>query len=107
MTGCDLVLLEANYDKNMLRTGRYPDYLKARIGSNHGHLSNDDCAEYIKKLVENGTKRLILGHLSEENNRPVIAENTVTTRLSQFRRNVDYMLEIAPVQTDGQLCMTF
>lgn len=103
LTGCDLVYIESNYDENMLRTGPYPSYLKARIRSKHGHLSNTDCGELAAHLVRNGTTRLILGHLSQENNRPEIAETAVANALSAagYEKNIDYILSVAKPQTDG------
>ena len=87
----------------MLRTGPYPSYLKARIRSKHGHLSNTDCGELAAHLVRNGTTRLILGHLSQENNRPEIAETAVANALSAagYEKNIDYILSVAKPQTDG------
>ncbi len=101
--GCDLVLLESNYDPEMLRNGPYPYYLKERILSDNGHLSNSCCAEQAEKLLKSGTTRLILGHLSQENNTPQTAELTVLQRLSAFKRNVDYILQVAPVETRGEV----
>lgn len=101
LLGTDAVLLESNYDIEMLRNGAYPYYLKTRIFSPNGHLSNIDCARFAAKLVRNGTTRLILGHLSQENNTPEIAEYTVFQELSEFKRNHDYILSVAPVQTTG------
>ena len=103
LTGCDLVLLEANYDKEMLRTGPYPGYLKLRIASEVGHLSNADCAEAAVSLLQSGTTRLILGHLSQHNNLPELAERTVEQRLNAFRRGSDYLLQTAPPETDGRM----
>jgi|APHig6443717817_1056837.scaffolds.fasta_scaffold02152_6 phosphoribosyl 1,2-cyclic phosphodiesterase len=102
LQGCDLVLLEANYDEKMLFLGPYPPYVKNRIKSDKGHLSNKDSAKQIRKLVENGTTRIILGHLSQENNTPEIAEETVLQELKGLIRNKDYMLSIAPVETLGK-----
>lgn len=101
LCGCDAVLLESNYDETMLKNGSYPYYLKKRISSDNGHLSNDDCAKQIEKLVENGTTRFILGHLSQENNTPSTAEQTVLTQLKSYERDKDYILKVAPVNTDG------
>lgn len=101
LIGCRLVLLESNYDEMMLRTGDYPLSLKQRILSMHGHLSNDECASQIKKLIKKGTKYFVLGHLSPENNRPQIADKTVQMALSGYKRNVDYMLGVAPKETQG------
>ncbi|MBE6858111.1 MAG: MBL fold metallo-hydrolase [Ruminococcus sp.] len=101
LTGCRLVLLESNYDENMLRTGPYPLYLKERILSQNGHLSNDDCTRQVGRLIERGTTHFILGHLSQDNNRPQIADSTVERGLPQFRRCKDYLLGVAPVETRG------
>ena len=102
LRGSDLVLLESNYDESMLRNGRYPYVLKRRIASATGHLSNTDSAKEVRSLIENGTQRIILGHLSRENNTPRIAENTLLRTLgSDFQRNRDYILHIAPVETEG------
>lgn len=67
------VILESNHDTQMLRAGRYPAVLKKRILSDIGHLSNDDASETVCKLIENGTKYVMLGHLSNENNTPTKA----------------------------------
>ena len=103
LMGCDLVLLEANYDENMLRNGVYPPYVKNRIKSDRGHLSNIDSASQIKRLIKNGTTRILLGHLSQENNTPALAEKTVAEALSEFIRNRDYILQVAPVETRGEV----
>ena len=73
LLGADMVLIESNHDLDMLINGGYPVYLKRRILSDHGHLSNPDCAALAAKLAESGTRTVILGHLSKENNRPEIA----------------------------------
>lgn len=101
--GCDLVLLESNYDEKMLKNGPYPYYLKERIRSNHGHLSNNDCAKQAAELIRNGTTHIILGHLSQENNTPYQADKTNEEGLSEFVRNRDYILDVAPVETNGKM----
>lgn len=106
LTGCNLVLLEANYDEEMLRRGGYPAWLKSRIRSDHGHLSNTDCARQAARLLKTGTTRLILGHLSQDNNTPELAERTVVSGLSEFTRNRDYILSVAAPETAGQ-CVIF
>lgn len=88
----DLVLLESNYDINMLRNGSYPPELKMRISSKHGHLSNNDCGSELVKLLKNGTYRFILGHLSQENNTPQIAQQTAIATLSSHATTKDYIL---------------
>ncbi len=77
LLGVDAALLEANYDEEMLWGGPYPEDLKARIASKKGHLSNLDAASFAVELVKSGVKTLYLGHLSEHNNTPMIAQCTV------------------------------
>jgi len=73
LLGADTVLIESNHDPAMLRDGPYPPQLKRRILSDHGHLSNADCALLAARLAQAGTGTVILGHLSRENNRPALA----------------------------------
>ena len=73
LLGADTVLIESNHDEQMLSYGPYPVHLKRRILSDHGHLSNAGCARLARQLAESGTTRIILGHLSRENNRPELA----------------------------------
>lgn len=101
LKGTHCVLLEANYDIEMLRNGNYPYYLKERIFSGNGHLSNTDSGNFAAKLIGSGTEKIILGHLSQENNRPETAESTVVSCLGAFRRNADYLLSAAPAETSG------
>lgn len=73
LLGCDAVILESNHDIDMLLCGIYPDYLKQRIFSRRGHLSNPDSAVLAARLCQCGTKSLMLAHLSQENNTPDLA----------------------------------
>lgn len=93
--GCREVLIECNHDVTMLKGGFYPGYLKARILSEKGHLSNEDCAAFCAFLASRGTKRFILAHLSKENNTPSCAFDTVSERLA--RRGVSANVEVAKV----------
>lgn len=70
---CDGVLIEANYDEKMLNQGCYPDYLKARISSPTGHQSNSKAAQLCCILARAGVKKIMLGHISPENNLPELA----------------------------------
>ena len=81
LSGCDLVALESNYDLHMLRTGPYPYYLRARIESSRGHLSNDECSAKLLELIQEGCKKFALCHLSQENNTPECALRTVFATL--------------------------
>ena len=100
----DFAVLESNHDVEMLKTGIYPFYLKQRILSSKGHLSNSDCAAELAKLVKSGTLRLMLGHLSEENNTPQIALATAISSLEKEGLKVksDFTLDIAPSETRVQ-----
>jgi len=73
LKGSLAVLLESNHDVDMLKSGRYPAYLKRRILSDTGHLSNPDAAKSVLELVKSGTEHIMLGHLSSENNTPTAA----------------------------------
>lgn len=81
LKGADAVLLEANHDVDMLMAGRYPYETKRRILSGVGHLCNEDCANAVVKLYEQGVKRIVLGHMSLENNDPDLAMVTVRAAL--------------------------
>lgn len=82
LRGVDTAMIEANHDLEMLRNGPYPVALKRRILSDHGHLSNDACGLLAKRLYRDGTRKLILGHLSRENNRPALAQKSVLGTLA-------------------------
>lgn len=83
LTGCTHVIIEANHDISMLKYGPYPAWLKRRILSPYGHLSNDDCGTLACTLVDGGARSILLAHLSEENNRPDIAVRTVSEALAR------------------------
>ncbi|MBQ9947648.1 MAG: MBL fold metallo-hydrolase [Oscillospiraceae bacterium] len=105
LIGCDAVLLESNYDTDMLRRNvNYSPALKRRIASDMGHLSNSAAAEFAEKLVKSGTTRLILGHLSRENNTPNTAFSCTCSHLQKkgMKAGSDFTLDIAPIVTEGQ-----
>jgi Metal-dependent hydrolases of the beta-lactamase superfamily I len=91
----DAVMLESNYDPDMLAAGSYPYALKQRISGTHGHLSNDNAADAALKLVEHGTKRILLSHLSRENNFPQLAHQSVKLFLEMHGVNVDNDEDVA------------
>jgi len=68
MVGKDAYLIESNHDEVMLMDGPYPRFLKERVISDMGHLSNNTTAKYLKKIIGDNTKVVILAHLSENNN---------------------------------------
>lgn len=98
LAGCDAVILEANYDEHMLQTGPYPQNLKSRIAGAKGHLANKDAGALATYLAKNGTKHIMLGHLSNENNSPEIAFSEVARELEfgGMRLGKDVMLSVAP-----------
>ena len=101
LLGASVCLIEANYDEKMLSNGKYPYPLKQRIRSKHGHLSNTNCADELQILIQNGTEQIILGHLSQENNTPYIARQTVEATLCNTPQS-DYRLFVAPAYVPGE-----
>ncbi len=101
--GSDMVLLESNHDIEMLKNGPYPPFLKARILSDQGHISNNICAAELKKLFKSGTKRFILGHLSQHNNTPLLAKSCATSALIDLGAQIDkdYILTVAKPSANG------
>jgi len=81
----ETLVLEANHDTDLLRRGRYPYWLKQRILSDHGHLSNNQAADVLIRLFSYHDKKrfILLAHLSHENNSPEKAEQTVLTTLAR------------------------
>ena len=77
LSGADAALIEANHDVAMLRNGPYPPALQRRILSDRGHLSNAECLYLAAVLAGRGTRHIVLGHLSRENNLPDLALRTV------------------------------
>ncbi|WP_321792305.1 MBL fold metallo-hydrolase [Burkholderia pyrrocinia] len=73
LSGCDALVLESNHDTAMLAASRYPQSLKARIGGNHGHLSNDAAADILASLERSRLQHLVAAHLSQQNNLPELA----------------------------------
>lgn len=78
LSGAGLTVIESNYDPQMLKEGPYPYYLKSRIASNRGHLSNAQSSRVTLRLVENGTDKIQLCHLSNNNNTPSLALGRIT-----------------------------
>ena len=84
LDGCSAVILESNYDEYMLKHGTYPDELKRRILSEKGHLSNAQCAEILPYLYKNGTRRVLLAHISPENNTPELALESALSSVKRY-----------------------
>jgi phosphoribosyl 1,2-cyclic phosphodiesterase len=81
MRQANYLMIESNYDLDMLQRGRYPEYLKARIKSPTGHMNNTDAAEYLVKIYSDKLRRIFLCHLSHDNNTPEIALTTARQAL--------------------------
>lgn len=98
VAGADTVVLESNHDIGMLKAGSYPYMTKVRILGNRGHLSNDAGGEFAAKLAAAGTKRIMLAHLSRDNNTPELAFSTVSGKMRRngIKAGTDMELYIAP-----------
>ena len=81
ITKANYLVIEANHDVQMLNDGPYPEYLKKRILSGSGHLSNTECGEALAENMSEGLRHVWLCHLSEENNHPELARKTVESIL--------------------------
>ena len=95
MKGSDVLLIESNYDDNTLLCGPYPYFLKKRILSDVGHLSNETTGKLVKRLYENGVNKFILGHLSKENNFPELAYRTVFNEINSSDIKKPFELSVA------------
>lgn len=100
LSNCSTLVLESNHDELLLINGRYEWFLKQRIKSNHGHLSNVQAVGLISQIHHPGLKHLILAHLSEENNRPEIAFETMQTYLESIRSSVRLIVASQDTETD-------
>lgn len=83
LANCDALLLECNHDPVMLATGPYPEALKRRVGGDWGHLSNPQSASLLQALPSSRLQRLVLTHLSEHNNTPLLARAAACEALQQ------------------------
>ena len=102
--GSEFILLEANYDPEVLKYTKYPFKLKSRIAGPTGHLSNQVAGQTINYLIKSGLKNAILGHLSKESNFPELAYQTVVDELISNGTNLDnFNLSIASRDLPGNL----
>lgn len=84
----DMYILESNHDITMLMEGSYPYHLKQRILGDKGHLSNKDSAYYLSQFASENTKHIVLTHLSEENNDPKVALDTLYKTFEKSGKNI-------------------
>lgn len=105
VSGSDLVFLESNHEISMLQNGAYPYPLKQRILSDKGHLSNAAADSFAKELIQSGTTRIVLSHLSRDNNLPEIARISAVSALTEIgaSENEDYRLYVSKPENDGGL----
>ena len=97
MSNSNFYYLESNHDVNMLINGTYPWATKQRILSTKGHLSNENAAEVLDKLLQKHNEGVLLAHLSADNNLPDLAIKTIKKILSQsFKEETDYTIDVAP-----------
>jgi len=96
LRGCDTIMLESNHEVTMLQNGPYPYFLKRRILSDQGHLSNAACADFLPALLRTGAGRFFLAHLSRENNTPALAYAAAKAAfdMAGAREGIDYELRV-------------
>lgn len=97
------VVIESNYDRDMLINGPYTEELKSRIMSGHGHLSNEECAAAIRKFIHPDLKNIFLCHLSENNNTPEAALEASVKVLRDSGKEGVISLRALPRQTASHL----
>lgn len=83
MSRANYLVIESNYDSEMLRTGRYPEYLKARIRAGNGHMDNEQTAEFLRRIINPEMRYVFLCHLSQDNNTPEKALTCVRESLEK------------------------
>lgn len=100
LRNCHLLILEANHDEGLLRTGPYPPSVQGRIASSHGHLSNHAAAAFARELLHPQLCGVVLAHLSQECNRPELAAQVVRDALQSkgFHGPVDVAGQDEPTQ---------
>lgn len=81
LQGCDALLLECNHDLDLLSQSAYPAFLKHRVGGDFGHLSNTAAGQIARSVMHGGLKHLVAAHLSQQNNRPELAQDTMAQAL--------------------------
>lgn len=94
LADCEVLGIESNHDPDLVRCGPYPFFLKQRILSHHGHLSNDDAAAGLRRLVGARTRAVVILHVSRQNNTPALAERTFAETIGTIGAHV--RLGVAP-----------
>lgn len=96
LAASDLIVLESNYDLRLLNVSAYPWFLKNRILSARGHLSNDDAARVLARTAADHARTVCLAHLSEVNNLAALARDTVLEALARAGAGADRVLAVPP-----------
>lgn len=92
------LVIEANYDTEMLHTGKYPAHLKSRIHCDTGHLSNIDAALFLSSIFDFHLKSVYLCHISKDNNHPELAYKTIEMKLGDFGIRAGKDFELIPLK---------
>jgi len=104
LEGSSFILLESNYDPEVLKYTKYPFLLKQRIAGPNGHLSNTVAGQTINTLINCGLKRAMLGHLSKESNCPALAYQTVADEIISSGTDISKInLSVASRDTVGDI----
>ena len=104
LQGSSFILLESNYDPEILKVSKYPFHLKQRIAGPHGHLSNETAGKTISALMKKDLKEVMLGHLSKENNFPELAYQTVAEELMNSNSDINKIkISVASRNTPGKI----
>jgi phosphoribosyl 1,2-cyclic phosphodiesterase len=90
MINHNIYIIESNHDEIMLMDGPYPRFLKERVISDQGHLSNTTTAKYLKKIVGEKTKYIVLAHLSEKNNTEEKALEAIKNQ--ELNKNIEVLI---------------
>lgn len=96
LRGCDAIILEANHDVEMLRHGPYPWFIKQRVMSRLGHLSNHALAEFLEFDFDGNARTVVLAHLSRNNNSPDLARLSAERALERRRARFPLSLSLSP-----------
>lgn len=103
--GCRYVVLESNHDLDMLENGPYPRMLKDRILGQRGHLANQSITKMLPYLVKTGTYRIVLAHLSQENNTPDLAYGSALRAMAEYGLTPDSDFSLDVALPSGVVCI--
>jgi len=109
LEGLDVLMIESNHDVNMLQVGPYPYPLKQRILGDKGHLSNENAGKLLSRILHDNMKHIILGHLSQENNIPELAYESVKMEITASDtpyKGGDFPLTVAR-RSEPTACVSF